>query len=183
MKKLVLFSLIALCTFTYGQKLNVTPNGLRDANDNEKTYVVINCEGKTAQELYNNAIKYINKKYKNPDEVIKSKIEGEYLRFNTYKPTFLLLKNSGVNILFKANYTTELSFKDGRVKYEITELNIINDSNFSLVFTGSGIQWFIYNKNGELKRADAKTQIEDYFKGEILTISQSLNTVKVVDKW
>lgn len=55
MKKLILLTMIALSTMTYGQKFNVTPNGLRDLNDNEKTFVVINAEGKTAKQLYDNA--------------------------------------------------------------------------------------------------------------------------------
>ena len=46
MRKLILLSLVAISTLSYSQKLAVTPNGLRDANDNEKTYVVINAEGK-----------------------------------------------------------------------------------------------------------------------------------------
>jgi hypothetical protein len=183
LKGLLVLAALTVSVLSFGQSFIVTPAGLRDATDSTKTYLVIPCEGKTAKELYDNAIRYITENYKNPDEVIKGRIDGEYLKFNSYKSEFLIVKNGGVNILFYAYYTTELSFKDGKVKYEIIELKITNDSNYSLAFTGSGMQWYIYNKKGELKREDAKTQIEDYFKGEVLTISNSLNGVEVVDEW
>jgi len=64
MKKLILLSLVAISTLSYSQKLTVTPSGLRDANDSEKTFVVINAEGKTSKQLYDNALKYINKTIK-----------------------------------------------------------------------------------------------------------------------
>jgi len=42
MKTIILSVLIAFCTLTYGQKLLVTPNGLKDSSDNEKTYTANN---------------------------------------------------------------------------------------------------------------------------------------------
>jgi len=35
MKTLILYTLMAFCTLTYGQKLIVTPIGLKDSSDNE----------------------------------------------------------------------------------------------------------------------------------------------------
>lgn len=116
MKIRMLLALLAISTLANGQKLVVTPVGLRDANDNEKTYVVINADGLTAKQLYDYAIKYINKNYKSPEDVIKGTTEGEYLKFITHVPNFLIILNSGVKVEIEADYTTELSFKDGRVK-------------------------------------------------------------------
>ena len=84
MRKIILLTMIAFCTLSYAQSLVVTPNGLRDSTDTEKTFVVINVEGKTAKELYDNAIKYINRNYKSPDDVIKGKIEGEINFYFTF---------------------------------------------------------------------------------------------------
>ena len=67
-----------------GQKLTVTANGLRDENNIDKMYLVIDVEGRSAKQLYDNTYKYIIKTYKNPDNVIKGKIEGEYLKYNTH---------------------------------------------------------------------------------------------------
>ena len=114
-----LFSLLLLITngFCYCQSLDVTPNGLRDSSDNEKTFIVLKIDNMIAKQLYDNAIKYIHKNYKSPEDVIKGKVDGEYLKFNTFKSNFLYVNNSGANILTDAKYTTELNFKDGKVKY------------------------------------------------------------------
>lgn len=183
MKKIILFAFIAISTISYGQKLVVTPTGLRDANDLEKTFVVINADGKTSKELYDNALKYINKNYKSPDDVIKGKTDGEYLKFVTYAPDFISIKNSWVRTPFNAKYTIGLSFKDGKVKYEVIDIEIENGAKAPLLFSGSGLNFFIYNKKGELKREDAKISIEDYFNSNISTLSDFLQSKNVNDKW
>ena len=185
MKKLILFSLICLSATAYGQKLTVTPNGLKDANDTEKTFVVINADGKTAKELYDNAIKYINKNYKSPDEVIKGKVEGEYLKFITHVSNFLTVNNSGAKILIDANYTIELNFKEGKAKFEVIALDMYApNGGYKVIYTGGVFDGYpIYNKKGELKRADTKTEIETYFNGQINTIAESLQGKGNNDNW
>ena len=66
MKK-ILFILILITSVVYAQEFTVTPNGLRDNANLEQSYVVINTPGKTAEQNYNNTIKYINKTYKSPN--------------------------------------------------------------------------------------------------------------------
>jgi len=185
MKKMILFALIALSTMTYGQKLNVTPNGLRDENDNEKAFVVINAEGKTAKQLYDNALKYINKNYKSPDDVIKGKTEGEYLKFITHVDNFLIVNNSGAKISIDADYSIELNFKDGKSKFEIIALDMYGQNGgYKVLFTGGAFDGYpIYNKKGELKRPDTKTEIEDYFNGQINSISEFLLGKSDKDNW
>lgn len=184
MKKLILFFLIGLSSLTYAQKLSVTPNGLRDASDTEKSFVIINVEGKTAKQLYDNALKYVNKNYKNPEEVIKGKIENEYLKFITYASDVCIVKNM-IKISYAVKYTTELSFKDGKIKYEIIELNMYNpENNVPLEFSGSEFGSFcIYNKKGTLKRESTKNEIENYFNSQIKTIEEFLQGTKVEEKW
>jgi hypothetical protein len=184
MKNLLLFILLAFSTFTYGQKLNVTPNGLRDVNDIEKAFVVINADGKTAKQLYDNALKYINKNYKSPDDVIKGKTDGEYLKFITHVPNFLIVLNTGAKVLIDADYTVELSFKDGKVKYEVIYLNMYNSAGYKVLFTGGIMEGFpIYNKKGELKRPDTKTELETYFNSQINSITEFLQGKSNNDNW
>ena len=183
MKKLTLLPLIVLCTLTYGQKLNVTPNGLRDAEDNEKTYVVINAEAITAKQLYDNAIKYINKNYKSPEDVIKSKIDGEYIKFDTHVSNFLFVLNSGVKVFIDADYTIELSFRDERVKFEVISLHMYNSHKYEVMFTGGVTEGFpIWDKKGKLRRPDTKTDIEFYFNDQITSLAKFLQG-KNVDDW
>jgi hypothetical protein len=186
MKKLFLFTFITiLSTFTYGQKINVTPEGIRDLNSNEKTFVVLNVEGMTSKQLYDNALKYIYKNYKNPDEVIKGKIEGEYLKFITHISSFLSVNNSGANILIDANYTVELNFKDGKVKYEIVSLDMYSPrGGYRVLFAGGAFDGYpIYNKKGELKRPETKTDIETYFNSQIIQLNEFLSGKSDKEKW
>ncbi len=152
MKNLILILAIAFSSQVFGQKYLVTPNGLRDEKDVEKTYLILEATGLTAKQLYDNAIKYVNEKYKNPEEVIKGKTDGEYLKFDTYVSDFLLYNNSGAKIPIQATYTTELRFKDGKVKYEIISLDMkAKTGNYHILFSGGLMEGYIvYKKNGKL---------------------------------
>ena len=185
MKNLILLSLIVLSTLTYGQSLSVTPNGLVDSQNNEKKFVVINAEGKTASQLYDNAVKYINKTYKSPEDVIKGKTEGEYLKFITHVSNFLVVNNSGAKIMIDANYTIELNFKEGKAKFEIIELDMYAQTGgYKVIFSGGAFDGYpIYNKKGTLKRPDTKNEIETYFNSQINSIAGILQGKSNEDNW
>ena len=182
-KKIMLLLLLMFANFSFAQKITVTQTGLKDSENIEKSFVVIPAEGKTAKQLYDESLKYINKNYKSADDVIKGKTDGEYLKFVTYAPNFITIKNGFARVPFTAKYTTELSFKDNKVKYEIIELEMSSEANYQLNFTGSGISFFIFNKKGELKKEDAKNSIEEYFNANILSLSNFLQGRTVEDKW
>lgn len=185
MKKIILLTFIAISSISFGQKLVVSPTGLKDANEPEKTFVIINAEGKSSNELYNNAIKYINKNYKSPNDVIKAKTEAEYIKFVTHVENFLVIKNSGAKIFINADYTCELTFKDGKVKFEIITLDMYGDKGgYKVLFTGGAFDGYpIYNKKGDLKRPETKNEIENYFNSQISSISDFLQDKNTADKW
>lgn len=168
---------------SFGQKIVVTPNGLRDSLNSDKTFVVIDAEGKTSKQLYDNSIKYVNKNYNNPGHVIKSKIEGEYLRFITHVDNFLIINNSGAKISINVDYTIELNFKDNKVKFEIIEISMYG-SGYKVLFTGGVFDGYpIYNKKLDLKRPETKTDIENYFNTKIKSIINFLLEVNTEEKW
>jgi hypothetical protein len=180
---LLVLAALMVSLLSFGQKYVVTPEGLRDSSNSEKTYLVISCVGKSAKELYDNAFKYINQNYKNPDEVIKGHIESEYLSFETFSPSAVSFKRSGGRPTYNLKYRTEMHFKDGKVKYEIQNVEMETDGH-NLYFSGNPlIAVAIYNHKGELKYEEAKTKVENYFNSVILVISQFLNGSKVEDKW
>ena len=187
MKKSILLSMIFFCSLSYGQTFVLTPNGLRDSLDTERSYVVINAGGKSAKQLYDNAIKYINKNYKNPDEVIKGKTDGEYLKYNTHASDFISFKNSFLKAKFDVDYTTELNFKDGKVKFEIIDLDMNKRTQNGvnrLLIIGNMMSLGIYNKKGDLKIADAKIQIENFFNIQVNQLSiDLLENNKKTDNW
>ena len=52
-----------------------------DSNKGMTDFIVVPVEGKTAPEIYKKIIEWIKVTYKNPDKVILSTIENEYIRF------------------------------------------------------------------------------------------------------
>ena len=189
MKKLVL-SFLLLSYIGFSQEYIVTESGLMDKANIENTFVVIEAPDKTASELYQNAIKYVNENYKSPDDVIKGKTENEYLRFITYVPKFTKVNNSGAKIECSMEYATELRFKNGKVRLEITSLSITADGNGAagnrVLFSGSIWKGYpIYNsKNGKLRLPKTKTEIESYFNAKINQIASFLlGKETVVDDW
>ena len=111
MRNLFLLMVLTASAHVYGQAYTVTPDGLRDKSDNEKTYLVLEADGLSATQLYDNAIKYVNEKYKDPEEVIKGKTEGEYLKFDTHISNFIVYNNSGAKMPIQATYTNGIKIQ------------------------------------------------------------------------
>lgn len=172
MKKILLVTFIISCSLLNAQKLLVTPEGLKDSLNIDKSYVVINIEGKPSKDLYESVIKYINMTYKNPKEVLKGNIENEYISFETYIANFPLTKNGYAKMNIGTKYLTTLSFKDGKIKYEISDIKMkAVDSQYEVLFSGGAFSGYpIYNKSGELKRKETKEDIEKYFNNNIKNI-------------
>jgi len=187
MKKLLFLVSLMLLNYTgFSQEFEVTPNGLKDKFNLENTYLVIEAPGKNSTELYSNAIKYINENYKNPDEVIKGKTENEYLRFETFVPQFTKVNNSGAKLDVSMKYTTELNFKDDKVKFEITSLSITADNGGqSVEFSGSIWSGYpIFKKNGDLRLPETKSDLENYFNTKVTEIKNYLMDIKTEkDNW
>ena len=83
MKNTILLMALLCSMLVFSQALEVTPDGLKDKLNLENTYVVIETPDQKASDLYQNSLKFINEKYKNPAEVIKGNTENEYLSFET----------------------------------------------------------------------------------------------------
>ena len=187
-KKLRIIILTIILIFnlqSFGQRLILTPEGLRDSSNIEKSYVVIEIEGKSAKQLFDNSKRYIIQTYKNPDLVQKWTIENEYIKFDTYVPLFTTINLGLSKLKYDARYVTELSFKDGKVKYEIINLEMKTDGvPLNLTPKGALGGWSIYNKKGILKLDNAKQEIETYFNEQIKSLTSYLKgTTKENEDW
>lgn len=183
--RMATFAICLFATFQlFGQKFIVTPEGLRDSSNIEKSYVVIEIEGKSAKQLFDNAKRYIIQTYKNPDVVQKGTIENEYIKFKTYIP-YIASINTGLSKLkYDANYFTEIYFKDGKVKLEVVNLEIMT-AGVPLNFKPKGALggWSIFNNKGELKQETAKSEIENYFSVLINSLSSYLKGTQDSKDW
>lgn len=167
MRTLFLFLFVSLSVC--GQKMVLTPGGLR-SEDGQKTFVVLSVEGKTAKELYNNAVKYIQRAYKNPDEVLKGSIENEFIKFDSHADKAFVFRKRTV---FDMNWTTALEFKDGKVKLEFISITPRPDNVVTPVevILDPVVFW---NKKGELKDVDEKQKYEEFFNAQISAIHNAL---------
>ena len=186
-KQIFLLSFLLISYIGFSQEYEVTPTGLKDKSNLENSFLVIETPGKKTDELYQNAIKYINENCKNTDEAIKGKTKNEYLRFETDIPQFTKVNNSGTKLDVSMKYTTELRFKDEKVRYEITLLKITADNGGrSVDFSGNIWKGYpIYNlKNGKLRLPETKSELENYFNTNVTEVKKFLLDKKTTkDEW
>jgi hypothetical protein len=128
MKKL-LFILLSISASVAAQETEFTFNNERGMTD----FVVANVEGKTAPEIYKKAIEWIKITYKNPDKVILSTIENEYIRFEGSSGSFYSINLGFMGKSYQqTKYQIEISIKDGRYKFDIIGMeNYTSPSQYS----------------------------------------------------
>lgn len=64
-----------------------------------KNYAIIKWNGQDAYQLFDNAVSFVKQNYNNPNETIKEKTSGQYLKFekmcpillNTMRPAYIYL--------------------------------------------------------------------------------------------
>ncbi len=106
--------LVTNLSFSQETEFKFTKEGFTD-------YVVTNCEGKTQSDLYKKTLDWVSTTYKNPKEVIKAQIENDYIRIEGIKSNMLCVI-SGASSCFDVRYQIEISFKDGRYKFDVTKI-------------------------------------------------------------
>lgn len=167
MKKL-LFILLFISALGNAQEteFKFTKDGFTD-------YVIGTIPNKTASELYKKTIDWINVTYKNPKEVIKAQIENDYIRIEGFKSSMLCKKIMLSNICENGRYQIEISFKDGKYKFDVTSLeSYLSASQYNSggwYPVGLSNTSYAYKDSGELRTT------YKYFPEEIETTFNSLN--------
>jgi hypothetical protein len=185
MFRALLFSLAFIFqTTAYAQRFAISPKGLVNAEDSSRHYVVILADSVPAKDLYARAYAYIQHYSKNVDLVSSEKAEGEFLRIKTYEADAIAAKgNLGLKMLLNLGYSLNLNFKNGKVKYEIVDLNIntIAESGIShpyyIPYT-KGLVWCLYNKDGYVPRKgqETKDELEKYFNDRLTGMITAVRT-------
>ena len=149
MKKL-LFILLSISALGNAQEteFKFTKDGFTD-------YVIGTVTNKTASELYKKTIDWVNITYKNPREVIKAQIENDYIRIEGFKSSMLCKKILLSNICENGRYQIEISFKDGKYKFDVISLeSYLTASQYNsggwypVVLTNTS---YAYKESGELR--------------------------------
>ncbi|MCL2074405.1 MAG: DUF4468 domain-containing protein [Marinilabiliaceae bacterium] len=191
MRKLILnlFLMLTMVTSIFSQtdKFVFTKNGLKNANDENNSYVVIDIENVTANELYKRALRYVHETFKNPQEVIKGDIPDEYLRIHVFSPTCATYKNVGLGttaiLEVNANYYIEMRFRDQKVRLEIGDLKLnIGDAVLNII-GNPNMGYAIYKKNGELAKSETKNELEHYFNSNVDDLKTYLQNISKKIDW
>lgn len=111
----LLLSTVLGLSFAQDSTFLFTKDGFTD-------FVVSSVDGKSKSVLYSKTLDWISVTYKNPNVVIKAKIENEYIRFEGSTKNMLCMKILGTKDCNLANYQIEVSFKDGKYKFDVIEI-------------------------------------------------------------
>ncbi|MAY82619.1 MAG: hypothetical protein CMP59_00640 [Flavobacteriales bacterium] len=97
---------------------------------------------------------WLKETYRNPDEVIKSSIDNEMIRFEGYQESFVCIE-SMMTVCYNGSYTIRIDFKDGRFKFEPVRLifNIPPSQNSAARDTELSLSdgSYMYKNNGKLR--------------------------------
>ena len=107
----LLFSLHSFAQKEHPNKFEYSANGLND-------YILTEIDGFTASDIYAKVINWVKETYKNPDIVLKFKIENEKIRINGSEALLYIKGKYSMNL----DYVYEIAFKDGRYKFDLISL-------------------------------------------------------------
>lgn len=192
MKKI--FSLFILITsIIHAQETEFTFTPEKGMTD----YIVTPVESKTAPEIYKKIIEWIKITYKNPDKVILSTIENEYIRFEGFGENIFAHCGLYSKTYHDCKYQIEISIKDGKYKFDLVNVEIFFPAsrtqqsfwtdNLNLYTKSSERDKiaYLYKKDGSL-RNPTKVILENviYFNTLNKSLSENINsTIKRSDGW
>ncbi len=183
MKKLLLIILfVSFCA--NAQEKEFTFDSTKGMTD----YIVTPVEGKTTSEIYKKVIEWIKVTYKNPDKVILSTIENEYIRFEGSSDSFYAM-NVLSKIYVPVKYQIEISVKDGKYKFDYIGMTII-ENNLSIPYFSTTSKeeldkYPIFKKDGTLRNVYKYfIEVPIYLNNLNKSLDESIiSTVKKTDGW
>ncbi len=132
------------------------------------SFIVVKTEGKTKEELYKKTIEWINKNYNKPSEVIKAQVENDYIRFQGVSKEKYCW-DALVTFCNDIRYEVEVSFKDGKYKFEVLSLEDYHVTGASGLRVWGRINykdsWTHFKNTGEVRKMYAENvkQITAFF--------------------
>ncbi|WP_026463525.1 DUF4468 domain-containing protein [Adhaeribacter aquaticus] len=160
-------------------KFKLTSDGFINDKDESRSFIVINIPNTDQKTLYQKALKYINKNYVSPKDVM-SLIENESITVNGFAPRSIYRNKLGH--VFDMNYTINFEFKDNKIKVEKPSFRLTtftqSHQRLLLVHDGTldGSILGIFNTAGELKSKLAKNDLETHFNTLIQSFANTLSS-------
>lgn len=165
MKRILLIASILFTSLLNAQSFKFTPNGYVNADDETKTFIVLNFDNLPKEELYKRVLIYVNRSFVSPKDVV-SKVENESININTVFNN--AIKRNAVH-KFDANVSLALTFKDDKIRidapniiltsYQFNKKQVLHFSNSKGEISINGDDLFIYGKNGNVKSERAEKDL------------------------
>lgn len=157
----IIISMLMICSMSFAQdKFTYDIKGLTD--------YVVKDNTMSAPDMYKKAINWIKENYVNPIEVIKMTIENEKIRYEGMEKNF----NCYSSVCADATYMIEITFKDGKYKFDPISLkmSVASGKSFEVPLSDFSIY---YDKKGELRKTGDKSL--DKFSELFNSLSQRLD--------
>ncbi|MGB7527688.1 hypothetical protein [Sphingobacterium cellulitidis] len=163
---LTLFILIAC--ITANAQIQLTQDGIRDANDTSNHFIVLDYQVPQS-ELYKATLSALNKLYNSPKHVIDA-VENASIKVNANSNIISVNKLTALEKQkYSVDYVVLLDFKDSKIRIEIPSVLFKQESlsgyNFFLVANRKKIGKTngIWDYDGNLKNEWLKEDVEKYF--------------------
>src|SRR5690606_1935870 len=98
--------------------------------------------------IYNKAINWVQETYKNPDKVLKANITNEKIRIDGFANGAWWYKTLGITSNMDMEYTLEISFKDGKYRFEYIIGQFFLSSGEKALYNYSTF----FKKDGEIRK-------------------------------
>lgn len=189
MKRFVFLFLLSTSLVTINAqelvRFNLKPDGTFQTDD-EKSFAIVEFEGKTAQELFNMVKANVLTLYNSPKTVM-NEIEPSNITIRARSEKLYSTYKLGTAFVeYRANYNLVFQFKDGRIKIDAPLVDKQLDVSATAVplpktFISLIDDWF--EKNGQIKKKKQKlvTKVEDIFNYPINYLLGNLNQVPSTD--
>lgn len=179
MKNTILFALAIFFSInTYSQdipKLKLNQNGVEP--------IVVITDSLKAKGLYEKTLNWVQETYKNPENVLKTKIENEKIRIEGFAENAWWYKSLGIKQNYNMEYFIEISFKDGKYKFDYIIGQFFTPKGEKVLYDYS----IFFKKTGEIKNAytDAVPSLEETMNNLSLNFYNYVTgkTNKKNDKW
>lgn len=188
MKKTLFIIMALLPMLAAAQTFTLTPQGFVNADDNSKSYVVVEMQG-TQAELYAKAKTAITSMWNSPKDVM-SYNEPDIIVVNGFSSTAAHFRKWGRDNVAEMTYRIQIQFKDGRIRIDapvIGELIFAGGKGTMLIEAGnnSTMQHIVraFEKNGKARFNDFNDNVQNYFNGLVATLVEKMNNGASEDDW
>lgn len=185
MKKLICIIASLSFTMAINAQFVATKDGVKTIDGGD--YYVVETEGKTASELYDNVVSYIMVNFKNPDAV-SNKQEGKMINLHGNFPEAFPCKKGWGKIVNYADVELNIviHFKDGRIRFDAPSIHSMvchtlksNSGRYwTYYFYEKGVggqltgEFSLFNKNGDVKNEFAVNGFNDFINNLVLDITK-----------